>query len=213
MNDIYQVFSNTSDAVFGIDAKNRINFWNNGCEKLLGLPFDSVEGSFCHAVLRGTDLSGVPFCCAKGCHVSKQLKNGGCPSDFDLMVKGSDGNSLWINISSYGVPKDLRKGVGKVGGTIAFFSMRQVNSSRLINRLASEARNLNDDNNGSRYQLSGREIEVLRLASHGVATDKISERLSISLSTVRNHFKKIYSKLDVHCRSEAVALALRCDLL
>lgn len=160
--------------------------------------------------MRGTDLSGVPFCCAQGCHVSKQLKSGGCPADFDLMVKGSDGDSLWINISSYGVPKELRK--GSAGATVAFFSMRRVNSSRLLNRLASEARNLNNDN-GSRYKLTRREIEILGLASNGIATDKIAERLSISLSTVRNHFKKIYSKLGVHCRSEAVALALRCNLL
>ena len=210
MNSLYQVFSNTSDAVFGINRKNQINFWNDGCEKLLGLPFDSVEGNFCHAILRGTELSGIPYCCSQGCQVSKQLKSGGCPADFDLMVKGSDGGSLWINISSYGVPEELKK--GNANATVAFFSMRQVNSSRLLNRLASEARNLND-NNGSHYHLTRREIVVLGLASHGVATDKIAGKLSISPMTVRNHFKKIYSKLGVHCRSEAVALALRCNLL
>jgi len=61
--------------------------------------------------------------------------------------------------------------------------------------------------------LSGRELEVLRSLSSGASTDDIASRLSISPRTVRNHVQHIMSKLNVHSRLEAVALALRHRLL
>ncbi len=213
MRSLYQVFSNTSDAVFGIDIHNRVTFWNKGCEKLLGHTAKKAIGHFCHSLLCGSDLSGNPFCRKGGCTASKQIKSSGCPADFDLIVKGQDSDPIWINIGSYRVPTTTSKKTDRrKDSVVAFFSMRRVNSSRLINRLASEARtNLND--NSVRYELTRRETEVLGLASHGFPTDKIAKQLSISPMTVRNHFKKIYSKLDAHSRSEAVGIALRNNLL
>lgn len=55
--------------------------------------------------------------------------------------------------------------------------------------------------------LSGREIEVLRLAKRGLPNPQIAQALHISPGTVRNHLSAIYRKLDVHSRYEALQVA------
>lgn len=61
--------------------------------------------------------------------------------------------------------------------------------------------------------LSERELEVLRLIAAGLSNKKIMEKLYISLSTVKTHLRNIYSKLDTHSRTEAVAKAHELNLL
>jgi DNA-binding NarL/FixJ family response regulator len=57
--------------------------------------------------------------------------------------------------------------------------------------------------------LSKREEEVLHHLSQGYLYKEIADRLSISIDTVRKHLKNIYSKLQVHSRTDAVVKYLR----
>lgn len=57
--------------------------------------------------------------------------------------------------------------------------------------------------------LSQREQEILQLLSEGYLYKEISDRLSISYSTVRTHIERIYGKLHVQSRAQAVAKAGR----
>ena len=52
--------------------------------------------------------------------------------------------------------------------------------------------------------LSKRENEVLQLLSKGLLYKEIAEKLSLSVGTVRQHIHKIYSKLHVQNRTEAL---------
>jgi len=52
--------------------------------------------------------------------------------------------------------------------------------------------------------LTRREREVLRLAAKGLRYREIGETLGIEFGTVRTHFNRIYQKLRVHSRTEAV---------
>jgi len=52
--------------------------------------------------------------------------------------------------------------------------------------------------------LSKRETEILQLLSKGLLYKEIAEQLSISVSTVRQHIHKIYEKLHVQNRTEAI---------
>lgn len=61
--------------------------------------------------------------------------------------------------------------------------------------------------------LSGRELEVLKQLAQGCTDKKIAENLVIARETVHKHLKNIYSKLDVHSRTEAVARARELKLL
>ena len=61
--------------------------------------------------------------------------------------------------------------------------------------------------------LTTRESEILKELVEGHSYKKISEILFISLDTVRSHIKSIYQKLHVNSKSEAVAKALKDNLL
>ncbi|MBK4990999.1 LuxR C-terminal-related transcriptional regulator [Pseudomonas sp. S36] len=61
--------------------------------------------------------------------------------------------------------------------------------------------------------LSGRELAVLELIAQGWSNQQISERLFISLHTVKTHASHINSKLGVERRTQAVARAKSLGLL
>jgi LuxR family maltose regulon positive regulatory protein len=61
--------------------------------------------------------------------------------------------------------------------------------------------------------LSQRELEVLHLIAQGLSNQEISERLVLALETVKGHNKKIFGKLQVQRRTEAVARARELGLL
>jgi DNA-binding NarL/FixJ family response regulator len=54
--------------------------------------------------------------------------------------------------------------------------------------------------------LTSREEEVLVLLSRGFSNKEIAEQMSVSIETVRSHLKRIYEKMHVRSRTEAVAL-------
>jgi len=91
-----------------------------------------------------------------------------------------------------------------------------------VNKLlaAFEAEALKSDNKSSLLStqsliepLSQRELEVLRLIAHGLSNDEISKRLFLALDTVKGHNRRIYDKLQVQRRTEAVARARELGLL
>lgn len=55
--------------------------------------------------------------------------------------------------------------------------------------------------------LTKRETEILQLIAEGKTYTQISEELFISKETSKTHIKNIYSKLQVTCKSEAIAKA------
>jgi LuxR family maltose regulon positive regulatory protein len=61
--------------------------------------------------------------------------------------------------------------------------------------------------------LSQRELEVLKLIAQGLSNREISERLFIALITVKGHNQRIFGKLQVQRRTEAVARARELGLL
>ncbi|KAF1066652.1 MAG: HTH-type transcriptional regulator MalT [Pseudomonas citronellolis] len=61
--------------------------------------------------------------------------------------------------------------------------------------------------------LSGRELAVLQLIAQGCSNQQISERLFISLHTVKSHARHINDKLGVERRTQAVARAQELGLL
>ncbi len=54
-------------------------------------------------------------------------------------------------------------------------------------------------------RLTGREQEVLELVEQGLSNKEISRRLSIEVSTVKNHLHNLMEKLNVHRRERAAA--------
>lgn len=57
--------------------------------------------------------------------------------------------------------------------------------------------------------LSDREMEILSLVCEGLVNKEIGDRLGISYYTVRAHLRRIFEKLHVRCRAEAVTRYLQ----
>ncbi|MCF4994705.1 PAS domain S-box protein [Pseudomonas syringae] len=81
-------------------------------------------------------------------------------------------------------------------------------SRTLIEKLAN-VKNVNSPQTPdvSFTDLTARERDVLGLICEGLADKEIAARLKLAPNTVRNHVATVYSKLDVHSRSEAIVWA------
>lgn len=69
--------------------------------------------------------------------------------------------------------------------------------------------NIQMDKKNEDYNLSEREKQVLQLLVDGYSYKMIASEMFIAIDTVRSHIKKIYEKLHVNSKSEAVAKAFR----
>lgn len=61
--------------------------------------------------------------------------------------------------------------------------------------------------------ISAQELEIIQYLEKGYANKVIARNIGISHNTVRYHLKKIFSKLDVSNRSQAVSVARKRDLI
>ena len=81
------------------------------------------------------------------------------------------------------------------------------NSASLIEFTKFFPKNKQSSSNGR--TLTKKETLILTLISMGNDNQKIADHMAISLNTVKTHMRKIYSKLEVSDRSQAVIWALR----
>jgi len=61
--------------------------------------------------------------------------------------------------------------------------------------------------------LSTRELEVLQLIAEGLSNQEIAARLFVSLNTIKTHSSRIFEKLDVKRRTQAIEKAKRLNLI
>jgi DNA-binding NarL/FixJ family response regulator len=78
----------------------------------------------------------------------------------------------------------------------------------LLRRLALDAKL-----EAERSNLTLREIQILEFLSEGKSNKEIANFLSISDETVKTHLKRLYEKLGASDRAQAVAIALRQNLI
>jgi DNA-binding NarL/FixJ family response regulator len=78
----------------------------------------------------------------------------------------------------------------------------------LLRRLVLDARA-----EAERSNLTLREIQILEFLTEGKSNKEIANFLSISDETVKTHLKRLYEKLGAADRAQAVAIALRQNLI
>lgn len=78
----------------------------------------------------------------------------------------------------------------------------------LLRRLALDAKVA-----AGKSTLSPRELDVLELLAEGKSNKAIGQLLAISEETVKTHLKRLYEKLGAADRAQAVAIALRQQLI
>ncbi len=65
----------------------------------------------------------------------------------------------------------------------------------------------------NKLNLSSRELEVLQLMAQGLSNQEISERLFVSLNTIKTHSSNIFEKMEVKRRTQAVEMAQRLGII
>ncbi len=65
----------------------------------------------------------------------------------------------------------------------------------------------------TRLNLSRRELEVLQLMAEGLSNHEISERLFVSLNTIKTHSSKLFEKMEVKRRTQAIEMAKRLCII
>jgi DNA-binding CsgD family transcriptional regulator len=70
-----------------------------------------------------------------------------------------------------------------------------------------------DENALNRLTLSKREMEVLQLMAEGLSNEEIATRLFVSLSTIKTHNSRLFEKMDVRRRTQAIEKAKRLKII
>jgi DNA-binding NarL/FixJ family response regulator len=101
--------------------------------------------------------------------------------------------------------RELLAGGAPISPMVARLVLNQARSTYCDRAMPSE------EVDGSAFTL--RETEILSLVAKGFSFSEIAGLLDISINTVKTHISRIYGKLAVHSRSEAVYEAGRIGLL
>jgi DNA-binding NarL/FixJ family response regulator len=63
------------------------------------------------------------------------------------------------------------------------------------------------------HDLTPHEVRILQMLAKGDSYSEIGDALDVTVNTVRFHIRRIYEKLQVHTKSEAVSKAIRQRLI
>jgi DNA-binding CsgD family transcriptional regulator len=61
--------------------------------------------------------------------------------------------------------------------------------------------------------ISKREIEVLQLMANGLSNQEIADQLFVSLNTIKTHISRLFEKMEVKRRTQAIELAKKLSLI
>jgi two-component system, NarL family, response regulator LiaR len=70
-----------------------------------------------------------------------------------------------------------------------------------------------NENNLKQLGISKREHEVLMLIAQGLSNQEVADKLFVSLNTVKTHSSKLFEKLNVQRRTQAVQEAKKLGLV
>jgi PAS domain S-box-containing protein len=220
-NILFQALANAADGAFIIDEDQRIIYWNQSAEEILGHTYDEVTGRPCYEILAGHDERGG-LICREHCRVAVAGLAGGAVTSFDAGVHTKSDDECWINMSTFTFPIDDKGASPGLVHLLRDVTQKKQNE-QLIYQILEATKNLQHKDlsqaalpasaQQSASDLTGREREVLSVLAQGFSTRDIARSLSISPSTARNHIRNILQKLQVHSRLEAVVYALEHGLV
>ena len=216
--DIKRMVASTSDAAFAVDGQGLVVAWNLAAEALFALPASEAMGRPCGEIVEGADECGPV--CSQACTVRQAIEKRHPIRNFDLLMNTASGRQ-WCNTSvlvaengsptnPFAVhiirPIDLRK---RLEILVRDFVVTNTNvpaeeAVALISSTRAVARET---------ELTGRELEILRLLGKGSTTSSIAGHLHISRTTVNNHIQHILRKLGSHTRLEAIRRAEHAGLI
>jgi len=219
MKNLIQAVSKASDGAIIINKDYRILYWNQAAESILGHSAEQVTGRYCYEVLRWCDEQGRALC-RQFCRLALNSLSGEIPPSLELRAPTITDEWRWINVTTLAFPT----GDQSRGDVIVHLfrdETRRKSAEQFLEQVIEMSKTLHKEQRPTRFSvgaweassnfhlngLTPRESEVMHLLARGFDTASISNALTISSSTTRNHIKSILSKFGVHSRLEAVAYA------
>jgi PAS domain S-box-containing protein len=200
---LLDLFSRTSDGMIAIDAVSRIVAWNQASIDLSGFTAEEVLGRCCAAVLHWRDRN-LKVVCAPECTIKVRAVEGLITETQTVVATAKEGRQIWISVSTLVLPREHHR----VCRLVHF--VREIGRPDDEGATAARRRSGKGTSELERLaRLTAREKEVLELLTEALGKVAIAARLGVSRTTVRNHVQQILAKLEVHNRSEAIAMALR----
>lgn len=202
------------DLFFVADTDRRLVRWNRELCSMTGLDEDEVENRRLTVLVHQDDREAMEQWYM---HV---LEDGAATVEAGLLVdsgkfvpyeftgarlRDGEGRPMGVcgiarNISARRqTEQHLKQAIREVIDDATWFAqsvlekMTQVSSTRSPSIMASD--------------LTDREREVIEMIAKGMKNNQIAKDLGLSYATVRNYVARIYGKLDVHSRAEAVIWA------
>jgi len=214
-SEVFALLEGTADAAFTVDELGVICSWNRAAENLFGYPASSAVQKSCADLFQGRGPLGNVVC-KENCSVL-QCSGAHRPIDnYDLEVKGRNGQRLWVNISIivYEDPRTKHRLHLHLARDITARKKREELTRKVI-EATEELVTLPRVPGASPAvsPLSEQEVRVLRLLSEGKNPAEVMRALKISPRTLRNHLHHANQKLGTGSRLEAVIHAVKRGLI
>ncbi|WP_366921567.1 response regulator transcription factor [Metallumcola ferriviriculae] len=139
-----------------------------------------------------------------------------CPGTAVLILTAYDYDQYVIALLEAGAAGYLLKDVSGrelIKATKAVSQGETVLHPSIAGKVTKHLRSHKSNNGETVESLTQREMEVLHLAAAGLKNKEIASQLFVSIRTVEAHLGKIFSKLGVTSRTEAILTALNFGLL
>jgi PAS domain S-box-containing protein len=220
MDRFFQMLAKAADGAFVIDESQRIIYWNDAAQEILGYTSEEVVGRACYEVLSGCDDRSQVIC-RHQCSVVTATLQGSVVTNYDSCTCTKSGELRWINVSILTIPTSSNKTPPFIVHLFRDVTQKKQNE-QFARQVLDAAKHLQDVTFPNPLpkqvkppveKLTAREREILSLLAQGSNTHDIAQSLSISSFTVRNHIQNILNKLHVHSRLEAVTYALEHGLV
>jgi DNA-binding CsgD family transcriptional regulator len=185
--------ANSAEALFAVDANQRIIAWNSQAARVFGYSAATAIGSECYRLVGARDHLGRGFC-RSGCSVIRAARAGCVSPTLRLTAQTAGGGPVMVHVST------IVLFLGDAPGPVIHLC-REAGSAPATTTEPGTPR------------LTTREEQVLRALCRGSSTGAIAGELGVSPTTVRNHVQHLLAKLAAHSRAEAVAFAYRDGLI
>ncbi len=207
------------DPAFACDSNCRIVAWNRAAEELLGVASRQAIGKAQHDLVPARDAYGNRFC---SCLVHPLAARGEVVRHQYVLIPTA--SKEWLKVSLCTVALDAS---GDKGLHLHFLRPiawgraeeepsvgdgpvpHGTNGPGGLNGHAHPAADGTAATSATRWRLTGREVDVLRLMMDGKGAKETAQALDVSTATVRNHIRGLLRKLRVHSKLEAIALVMR----
>lgn len=167
----------------------------SGEEALEGI---SGSGGLPDIVLMDIELPGI-----SGIDATRCIKEQHPDLEIVVQTEIDDGRTILEAIKA-GASGCLLKGFSREDLRASLREVR-TGGSFLSGRVARMVLKEFQESRCRRFGLTDREEEILQELAKGDSYKKIADRLGLSVHTVNNHIRRIYEKMQVHSRGEAVA--------